>query len=195
VTRIDAILHIGDTDLLTPIDHSSKDSLFVSGDSIAIIGSPVLTSGDTLATFMYKTFLSGDSTSNLSLSRVRYYGMNSSAPCEGTVLGAELLPYDFIYSCGEATIAKLLRHEPIVISSITPNPTQRDIIVMVQSPILTEGTITVYDLVGKKVVSESIELSVGKSMHHVDIADYPKGIYPVVVSTLLSKTNATFIKE
>ncbi len=196
LNRIDALLTIGDTDLLSYIGSISKNSITITGAAITITGSPIVTDNDTLVRIRYTTYVTKDSSTTIVLSGVVFNSGDPAFKCKAIAPeSTDGKTYDLIYSCGEPMLFKLLHGEPIVISSITPNPTQHDITVKVKSLEAIDGTLLLFNLLGNTLMEEPIHLHSGTNDLPITIENYPRGMYSVIVRTPLSKTNGTFIKE
>ncbi len=195
VTRIEARVHIGDTNLLSLIDIRSLNSVSIEGDSVVIIGLPVINANDTLVTFIYRTFFTDNITTSISLSDISYYHAATTLPCDAIVTGSSVLTYDFIYSCGEPTLLQLLHGDPIIISSITPNPTQHEIEMIINSPITSGAYLNIYDLLGHRASTVPAQLAKGKNILRLPVIALSPGTYSVVIQAGNLKTSGIFIKE
>ena len=71
----------------------------------------------------------------------------------------------------------------IVVSGIYPNPTQNDFTMVIDSRVISEATIKIYDMLGNVVRTYTRTISVGMEQYHVNVSDLASGSYMMEVST------------
>ncbi len=81
---------------------------------------------------------------------------------------------------------------PAVIQSIAPNPSEGDAVIGIESLIEKPLTITIYNSLGKILVSETRKVEKGNNALYFNMDNYPSGIY--FIATEYQKTPVKFIK-
>jgi hypothetical protein len=179
LTKLDATLSIGNTDLLTYLDYTSPNTVSITGNTISITGNPITRNGNILAELHYKTILTSDSTITVSFSDVRFNDNDIDYKnCIASVQGASSTIFTYDFSCGEHSIAKLLRGEPITkIVSIYPNPVTSTIKIDIISALEQATDIIISNGLGQIETHKEVQLSKGTNTLNLDCSDKANGVY------------------
>ncbi|HET9135652.1 MAG TPA: T9SS type A sorting domain-containing protein [Candidatus Kapabacteria bacterium] len=195
VTTITAAYQIANTDLLSYVSTVSDNIVTLTPTDITLTGTPIKAKNKVIAELKYAVFLTKDSTTSLSLSNAHFNPADISYErCIATVTAAgDAFNYEF--ACGEHLVRGVLRGEVLTLLSISPNPTTGGIAISIQSPNEQVSQLEVYDMLGKAVVSEHLDLKKGKNSLSLDSKAFARGMYSVVLRSSSGSVTTTFVKE
>ena len=88
-------------------------------------------------------------------------------------------------------------NEDVLASYALPNPVPKgdDLNIVIASPEETEADIKLMDFSGQQLLSQTISLKKGKTVHTYDLSTYPSGIYLVQVTSGNAQTVERVVKE
>lgn len=192
-----------DADLLT---FDKADEAFVqatpairqaSGDAEQIFSLTSIPSDSTLSTLHFTTFLTKDRSSAITIDSLGIASrLDRPMNCVANVT-LDSTSATVLTSCGQPFMRSLMYGEPIVIQSVSPNPTTGLIEVqcMNLSGFDATGMITVEDALGRPQFSEPILLSAGAQMIPFSLENLAAGVYLLRISSLHTIASERIIKQ
>ncbi len=176
------VLYIQQVDVKVPADGSFIDFPFVTVDSAAILNITGMPAGLSIEcnenAFYECTFLGGTTGCGV-ISGIPeapgLYELDIEIEIY-TTLGAFPLLFEGYEILIEGTIGVDDRE---VVSGFTlaPNPADQNVSIFANSSESMTGTIRIFDLVGKQVMSENVQLSAGENRMDFDTTTLPEGVY------------------
>ena len=188
------------SDLLQYIDRQQGASTLTSADGkhFVLSGSPFITADANreLAEMFFEVFLTKDSTTTLTISKVTFpQDSGSQRPCASSIKAtASGSSYSYSYVCADHALQDFMRFDKIRITSIIPNPARDEIHIEVISPTAVQSGLEIYDALGKRILQKNVELLVGKNDVSVKINQLTEGSFTLRLSTETGVVSRQFVR-
>jgi hypothetical protein len=197
LVRFDAKLSLQHPDLLFLLSSQSKDSIWLHGDSLTVMGNPIITPNNIIAEFSYRVYLGKDSTTDLTLSDIHFNPFdNEYGKCIALSTSLSQTVFHYGYECGDLTLMMEMSGEITPkIFSLRPNPAHRKIDLDLKTLETEDIDVTIIDAKGTSIHHELRNHPKGRSIMTIDVSNLPSGPYFVMLDGETSHLSTTFIKE
>ena len=197
LVRFDAKLSVANPDMLFLLSSQSKNSISLHGDSLTIIGNPIIAPNSIIAECSYRVYLSKDSVTDLTLSDIHFNPLDDDyAKCMALSLSQSLAQFHPGYECGDRTLMMEMNGEITPkIFALRPNPAQGKIDLDLKTLTTEDIDVSIIDAKGMAVFRELRYHPKGRSTMTIDVSSLPSGAYFVKLDAGGSHLSTTFIKE
>jgi photosystem II stability/assembly factor-like uncharacterized protein len=195
--RIDALLSVSNSDMMTFLYWKSPNTVTMHDDSIDISGYPISAYKGVIAELAYRIYLSKDSISNVAFSNIRYNAADADYErciAFSSPVGIDSVLYSFY--CGERTIQSSMNNNlALRLRGIFPNPARHTVTIDLETLRDEDCAIQITDAKGAIVLTKMTGHSKGISGIPVDISELPSGKYIVKVIVNESALTAPLLIE
>lgn len=195
VSTIDLDLDFN-SDILGFLSVEGPNRITFADGHIHISGFPIISdSSGIIGSIFFEIYLTKDSLSILDLSNLK---LNEGDPyferCIASVgdLGGN---FTYVFRCGERLLSKYMGSVQIFsIISVRPNPTYDEVELTVNAQQETDLVISVYDALGKQMLTDTRQISSGIANINMDVRNLGTGIYYIEAKAANTRTSTSFVK-
>ncbi|MDP4219080.1 MAG: T9SS type A sorting domain-containing protein [Bacteroidota bacterium] len=197
IFRIDAKLSIEHPDLLTYLSSQSSHTVSVHGDSITIVGNPVIAPNHILAELYYRVYLARDSTTDLTLSDIHFNSSdNDYEQCMALSTSVAQTGFHYGYECGDKTIMLAMNGQlSAKVFSLRPNPTSGKIHIDLKTLNDEDVDLAIVDAKGSTIHREVRHHPKGRSDVPLDLSGISSGSYIIRITASGAKLAMPFVIE
>jgi hypothetical protein len=193
--QLDAKFFVDRPDLLLYLSAQSKNTVSLQGDKLTIRGNPIVAPNNIIAELSYRVYLTKDSTSDISLSGIRFNPLDDDyMQCMALSSSVSQTVFNYGFECGDKTIMLALNGElSAKIFSLRPNPASRHIDVDLKTLDPEDIEVRVIDATGASVLRELRHHPKGRSDLSIDVSSLSSGSYILNVKAGASDLHTPFI--
>jgi hypothetical protein len=173
----------GNSDLLEFISSKGYNSLTYSNGHIHITGNPFITMMDgVINSIRFKVYLAKDSIAKLDISNLALDSNGTTIiPCIASIASISGADFHYRFECGETTIGYYLGTGTLPKLSIYPNPAVTALNIDFESPIESDLSISISNMLGEHVADQSYHILSGHFKTTLDIAPLHSGMYFITI--------------
>jgi Secretion system C-terminal sorting domain len=197
LVRFDAKLSVEHPDMLFLLSSQIKNNISLHGDSLLVLGNPIIAPNSIIAECSYRVYLSKDSTTDLMLSDIHFNPLdNEYAKCMALSASQSHTQFHYGYECGDITLMKQMNGDITAkIFALRPNPSRGKIDLDLKTLATEDIDVNISDAKGTTVLHELRSHPKGRSIMTVDISNLSSGAYYIKLDAGASHLSTTFIKE